>query len=120
MADSFKFINLPEELLLDIIAYLRVKDATQLSITNKSMKQVVSFQIESMIEKEESERQWRLMKEEYSNSGFRNIESSVDNAAFEKGVKDAYIEHCNASFIDGQWKGYQFAKLVISKLTNQQ
>ena len=99
--------GLPEELLIQILSCLSFQDAIQLRSVNKSMNELVSIQIDEIQEKEERARQFRLLKEEHNKSGFRSVESAVDNEAFEQGVIDGYVEHCNLSFIDGQWKGFE-------------
>ena len=106
--------DLPEELLIQIISCLNFKDVNQLRLTNKLMNEVVLLQIDVIQERDERQRQWRLLKEEHNKNGFRDVESSVNNEAFENGVKNGYVEHCNSSFIDGQWKGYQLLCNYIS------
>eukprot|EP01083_Nonionella_stella_P044592 120048_1 len=107
-------VSLPDELLSQIVTYLGFSDAVRLKSTSKTMNELVSAQIDTIQEKEESERQWQLLKDKHNKSGFRNVASSVDNDAFEKGVKDGYVTFCNSSFIDGQWKGYQFANMLFN------
>ena len=98
---------LPEELLIQIVSCLGVNDVLQLRLASKLMKEMVSVQFDDIQEREERERQWRLLKEEHNKSGFRAVESAVDEVAFEQGVKDGYVKYCNSGFIDGQWMGYE-------------
>lgn len=100
-------ITLPEELLIQIVSCLGYHDGNRLRSVNKLMNEIVLTQINQIQEKEERARQFRLLKEEHTKSGFRSVESAVDNEAFEQGVKDGYVKYCNSSFIDGQWKGFE-------------
>ena len=80
------------------------------------MNAVTSVQLEAIQEREERERQWNVLREVHNKCGFRNVESAVDDAAFEKGVKDGYVEHCNAAFVDGQWRGYHLLRSSLVHL----
>ena len=102
--------ELPEELLIQIVSCLGFIDVIELRVVNKMMNEIVSLEINEIQEREERARQWRLLREEHNKSGFRSVESAVNEEAFEQGVKDGYVEHCNSSFIDGQWKGYQLLR----------
>ena len=107
------FTELPEELLIQIICWLDFKDVIELRLVNKFVNEMVLMEIDKIQHREERERQWRLMKEEHNKSGFRSVESAVDDGAFKQGVKDGYVECCNSAFIDGQWKGYHLLRNFV-------
>ena len=105
--------ELPQKLLIQIVSCLGFNDIIKLKVVNKVMNEMVSIQIDNIFEREERERQYGLLKEKHNKSGFRSIESGVNDEAFEKGVVDGYIQYCNSSFIDGQWNGYQLLRNFV-------
>ena len=112
--------ELPEELLIQIVSCLGFNDIIKLRVVNKIMNEMVSMEIDNIFEREERARQYRLLKEEHNKSGFRSVESAINDEAFEKGVKDGYTKYCNSSFIEGQWNGYQLLCYFVFCCYNKQ
>ena len=53
------------------------------------------------------------MQEEHNKTGFRSVDTLITDQAFEKGVKDGYVQHCNLSFINAQWKGHELLSISV-------